>query len=190
MFWIQFIQDAEADLRANYFPNPFVLFACCVNIPTGMFLTCKRFCELRVLCKFRPKLLTVRLGAHQVLELLNLVCAGCRVLPLQQEAVSAVVRADALGEVWTGARALEYLLLCGLVPEAVWFAHALGDWKAAFILSVICQRHSAGYVVTGYKTSFANSCVYCGSAMSSDLNNIQNAMCNAGMAPRPIQALA
>ena len=56
--------------------------------------------------------------------------------------MSAVVREDVLGEIWTADRALEYLLLSGLLPEAAWFAHSLGDWKAAFIIGVVCEQHA------------------------------------------------
>ena len=68
-----------------------------------------------------------------------------RVMPLFHDLVSLVVREDGLGEVWTADRALEYLLLAGLLPEAVWFARALGDWKAAFILGVVCESHAHRY---------------------------------------------
>ena len=68
-----------------------------------------------------------------------------RVMPLFHDLVSLVVREDRLGEVWTADRALEYLLLAGLLPEAVWFARALGHWKAAFILGVVCEHHAHRY---------------------------------------------
>ncbi len=64
-----------------------------------------------------------------------------RVLPLYHDLVSGVLRQDGLTDVWTTHRALEYLLLTGLVPESVWFANSLGDWKAAFILGVACKLH-------------------------------------------------
>ena len=66
-------------------------------------------------------------------------------MPLFHDLVSMVVRDDGLSNVWTTDRALEYLLLTGLIPEAVWFAHTLGDWKAAFILGVVCQQHVHRY---------------------------------------------
>ena len=69
-----------------------------------------------------------------------------RVMPLFHDLVSLVVREDGLGDVWTADRSLEYLLLSGLLPEAVWFARSLGDWKAAFILGVVCEHHVHRYV--------------------------------------------
>ena len=38
-------------------------------------------------------------------------------------------------------RSLEYLLLSGLVCEAVWFADRMGDWKSAYQLSVAHTLH-------------------------------------------------
>ena len=79
---------------------------------------------------------------------------GSRVMLLFHDLVSLVVREDGLGEVWTADRALEYLLLAGLLPEAVWFARALGDWKAAFILGVVCERHVHRYASAYLKSTY------------------------------------
>ena len=66
-----------------------------------------------------------------------------RILPLYHESIITALRCDSLGEVWTAQRALHYLLLGGLLAEAVWFLNTLGDWKAAFLLAVACEEHRA-----------------------------------------------
>ena len=48
-----------------------------------------------------------------------------RVMPLFHDLVSLVVREDGLGDVWTADHTLEYPLLSGLLPGAVWFARSL-----------------------------------------------------------------
>lgn len=48
---------------------------------------------------------------------------------------------DGIAHAWSTERVLEYLLLSGLVCEAVWFADQMGDWKAAFLLSVGVTSH-------------------------------------------------
>lgn len=62
-------------------------------------------------------------------------------MPLYHDAVSSVLRREGLSEVWTPERTLHYLLLGGLLTEAVWFVNTLGDWKAAFLLAVACEEH-------------------------------------------------
>ncbi|XP_021376995.1 uncharacterized protein LOC110465482 isoform X2 [Mizuhopecten yessoensis] len=64
-----------------------------------------------------------------------------RILPKYHEDITNLVRREGLGQMWTTERVLEYLLLSGLVCEAVWFAYKMGDWKAAFLLSVACTSH-------------------------------------------------
>jgi hypothetical protein len=54
------------------------------------------------------------------------------------ESIAAVIRQDGLGNAWTIDRTMEYLLMSGLLPEAVWFANKMGDWKSAFVLAVAC----------------------------------------------------
>jgi len=70
----------------------------------------------------------------------------CRVVPLSREKMTAVISADQLGGVWTPERALDYLLLSGLLSEAVWFVGQLGDWKAQIILSGAIHHHSKNTV--------------------------------------------
>uniref|UniRef100_H3CUI4 Ciliogenesis and planar polarity effector 1 n=1 Tax=Tetraodon nigroviridis TaxID=99883 RepID=H3CUI4_TETNG len=59
-----------------------------------------------------------------------------RLVPLSQEEVSRAVRLQQLSEVWTVDYARDLLLLGGLLPEAVWLAYHLGDWKSAVSLSL------------------------------------------------------
>lgn len=57
-------------------------------------------------------------------------------MPLCQEEVSRAVRQQQLSEVWTVDYAQDLLLLGGLLPETVWLAYHLGDWKTAVSLSL------------------------------------------------------
>ncbi|KAF6733239.1 uncharacterized protein FQA47_000825 [Oryzias melastigma] len=59
-----------------------------------------------------------------------------RLVPLCQEEVARAVRQQHLSEVWTVDYAQDLLLLGGLLPEAVWTAYHLGDWKTAVSLSL------------------------------------------------------
>ena len=52
-----------------------------------------------------------------------------------------MVRQQKLSSIWTVERALEYLLLSGLVCEATWFADQMGNWKTAFQLATACSLH-------------------------------------------------
>ncbi|ELU06902.1 hypothetical protein CAPTEDRAFT_147070, partial [Capitella teleta] len=73
---------------------------------------------------------------------LNTVCkTEHRTVPLYRDAISAAVRQSQLGQVWTPERSLCYLLLGGALVEGVWLLNALGDWKAAFIVSSACVYH-------------------------------------------------
>ncbi|KAL7848306.1 hypothetical protein AOLI_G00230240 [Acnodon oligacanthus] len=71
--------------------------------------------------------------------------SGCRMVVLSQSRVAGAVRSQHLSEVWTVDYALELLLLGGLMPEAVWLAQRLGDWKTAASLSLAyttyCRQH-------------------------------------------------
>ncbi|XP_010603787.1 ciliogenesis and planar polarity effector 1 isoform X2 [Fukomys damarensis] len=62
-----------------------------------------------------------------------------RFIPLQHSKVASVVRDQNLSDVWTVEYALELLFIGGLVPEAVWFAHRLGDWKTSVSIGVAFQ---------------------------------------------------
>ncbi|XP_039608785.1 ciliogenesis and planar polarity effector 1-like [Polypterus senegalus] len=59
-----------------------------------------------------------------------------RVIPLQHSYLAKIVRDQHLSSVWTVEYALDLLLIGGLLPEAVWFAHTLGDWKMAVSLGL------------------------------------------------------
>uniref|UniRef100_F6REV0 Ciliosis and planar polarity effector complex subunit 1 n=1 Tax=Ornithorhynchus anatinus TaxID=9258 RepID=F6REV0_ORNAN len=69
-----------------------------------------------------------------------------RVVPLQHAKISSVVRDQNLSEVWTVEYALELLLISGLLPEAVWLVHTLGDWKMSVSLglaiNLFCKNNS------------------------------------------------
>ncbi|XP_074185089.1 ciliogenesis and planar polarity effector 1 isoform X2 [Rhinolophus sinicus] len=62
-----------------------------------------------------------------------------RFIPLQHSKVASVVRDQNLSNVWTVEYALELLFIGGLVPEAVWLAHKLGDWKTSVSIGVAFQ---------------------------------------------------
>ncbi|KAM3874280.1 ciliogenesis and planar polarity effector 1 [Diretmus argenteus] len=68
-----------------------------------------------------------------------------RLVPLCQEGVAGAVRKQQLSEVWTVDYAQDLLLLGGLLPEAVWLARHLGDWKTAVSLGLAytsyCTEH-------------------------------------------------
>ncbi|XP_014637081.1 PREDICTED: uncharacterized protein C5orf42 homolog [Ceratotherium simum simum] len=62
-----------------------------------------------------------------------------RLIPLQHSKVASAVRDQNLSNVWTVEYALELLFIGGLVPEAVWLAHKLGDWKTSVSIGVAFQ---------------------------------------------------
>lgn len=62
-----------------------------------------------------------------------------RFIPLQHSKVASVVGDQNLSNVWTVEYALELLFIGGLVPEAVWLAHKLGDWKTSVSIGVAFQ---------------------------------------------------
>ncbi|XP_036984869.2 ciliogenesis and planar polarity effector 1 [Artibeus jamaicensis] len=62
-----------------------------------------------------------------------------RFIPLQHSKVASVVRDQNLSNVWTVEYALELLFIGGLVPEAVWLARELGDWKTSVSIGVAFQ---------------------------------------------------
>ncbi|XP_070564175.1 ciliogenesis and planar polarity effector 1-like isoform X2 [Ptychodera flava] len=66
---------------------------------------------------------------------------ACRVIPLYHEAVSYSIRQQDLSEIWTSDRALQLLLVAGMLPEAIWFSKELGDWKSAFVLGVTYVKY-------------------------------------------------
>uniref|UniRef100_A0A8C5V1M4 Ciliosis and planar polarity effector complex subunit 1 n=1 Tax=Microcebus murinus TaxID=30608 RepID=A0A8C5V1M4_MICMU len=72
-----------------------------------------------------------------------------RLIPLQHSKVASVVRDQNLSNVWTVEYALELLFVGGLVPEAVWLAHKLGDWKTSVSIGVAFQlfcKHDSNFM--------------------------------------------
>ncbi|NWX82498.1 CPLN1 protein, partial [Nothoprocta pentlandii] len=59
-----------------------------------------------------------------------------RVVPLQHALVTKAVIDQNLSSVWTADYALDLFLVGGLVPEAVWLTHRLGDWKVSASIGV------------------------------------------------------
>ncbi|EMP30280.1 Putative protein C5orf42 [Chelonia mydas] len=59
-----------------------------------------------------------------------------RVVSLQHSVVASAVRYQKLSSVWTAEYALDLLFVGGLIPEAVWLAHKLGDWKMSVSIGV------------------------------------------------------
>ncbi|XP_071477221.1 uncharacterized protein [Diadema antillarum] len=70
-----------------------------------------------------------------------------RRLDIGQEEVNRAVRQQELSEKWTVETALNLFLVSGLVPEAVWLAHQLGDWKSAFTLAVVYSSQVKGQLM-------------------------------------------
>lgn len=68
-----------------------------------------------------------------------------RLVLLCQEEVSRAVRQQQLSEVWTVDYAQDLLLLGGLLPETVWLAFHLGDWKSAASLGLAFTNYCAGH---------------------------------------------
>ncbi|KAG8512678.1 Ciliogenesis and planar polarity effector 1, partial [Galemys pyrenaicus] len=62
-----------------------------------------------------------------------------RLIPLQHSQVASVIRDQNLSNVWTVEYALELLFIGGLIPEAVWLAHKLGDWKTSVSIGLALQ---------------------------------------------------
>ena len=67
--------------------------------------------------------------------------SGDRVVPLPRDDVTSTLTDEALGEVWTSEKTLEFLLLSGAMPEAVWMSRRMGDWKTAYVIAVVCKEH-------------------------------------------------
>ncbi|XP_067838180.1 ciliogenesis and planar polarity effector 1 [Heptranchias perlo] len=59
-----------------------------------------------------------------------------RVVPLQQHRVADAVREQHLCAVWSVESAVHLMLVGRLIPEAVWLALELGDWKTAVVLGL------------------------------------------------------
>ncbi|XP_026569559.1 ciliogenesis and planar polarity effector 1 [Pseudonaja textilis] len=64
-----------------------------------------------------------------------------RIIPLQHSRVTEAVRDNGLSFTWTVEYTLDLLLISGLIPEAVWLAQKLGDWKMAVSIGVAYQLY-------------------------------------------------
>ncbi|XP_051628250.1 ciliogenesis and planar polarity effector 1 isoform X4 [Manacus candei] len=64
-----------------------------------------------------------------------------RVIPLQHCLVARAVRKQNLLSVWTAEYALDLFFIGGLIPEAVWLAHTLGDWKLSVSIGLAYQLY-------------------------------------------------
>ncbi|XP_057289224.1 ciliogenesis and planar polarity effector 1 [Pezoporus wallicus] len=64
-----------------------------------------------------------------------------RIIPLQHCLVTRAVREQKLSSVWTAEYALDLFFIGGLIPEAVWLTHRLGDWKLSVSIGVAYQLY-------------------------------------------------
>ncbi|KAG8131162.1 hypothetical protein E2320_017971, partial [Naja naja] len=64
-----------------------------------------------------------------------------RIIPLQHSRVAEALRDNGLSCTWTVEYTLDLLLISGLIPEAVWLAQKLGDWKMAVSIGVAYQLY-------------------------------------------------
>ncbi|NXD88081.1 CPLN1 protein, partial [Halcyon senegalensis] len=64
-----------------------------------------------------------------------------RIIPLQHCLVTRAVRDQNLSFVWTAEYALDLFFVGGLIPEAVWLTHRLGDWKLSVSIAVAYQLY-------------------------------------------------
>ncbi|NXN06615.1 CPLN1 protein, partial [Indicator maculatus] len=68
-----------------------------------------------------------------------------RIIPLQQCLVTRAVRDQNLSSVWTAEYALDLLFIGGLIPEAVWLTHRLGNWKLSVSIGVAYQLYCQNF---------------------------------------------
>ncbi|XP_077646648.1 ciliogenesis and planar polarity effector 1 [Lonchura striata] len=64
-----------------------------------------------------------------------------RIIPLQHCLVTRAVKDQKLSPVWTAEYALDLFFIGGLIPEAVWLAHTLGDWKQSVSIGLAYQLY-------------------------------------------------
>nr|XP_056704145.1 ciliogenesis and planar polarity effector 1 [Euleptes europaea] len=64
-----------------------------------------------------------------------------RVVPLQHSRITSAIRDQGLSSVWTAEYSLDLFLIGGLIPEAVWLAHKLGDWKMSVSIGVAFNQY-------------------------------------------------
>ncbi|CAD5125674.1 DgyrCDS13876 [Dimorphilus gyrociliatus] len=63
-----------------------------------------------------------------------------RTLPMFHSVISSIIRSEELSNLWTPHKVIDYMLLCGMIPEAVWFASKMGDWKTSFSLGFALEE--------------------------------------------------
>ncbi|XP_077099891.1 ciliogenesis and planar polarity effector 1 [Siphateles boraxobius] len=112
--------------------------ACAVVQSLGRFMAA--YFTNRPLCILPPHNVDVLTPLHLPIN------TGVRVVELSQARAAVAVRFDQLSEVWTVDYALELLLLGGLIPEAVWMAQRLGDWKMAATLGLAYTNYCSGHL--------------------------------------------
>ncbi|NXN99538.1 CPLN1 protein, partial [Rhinopomastus cyanomelas] len=64
-----------------------------------------------------------------------------RIIPLQHSLVTRAVWDQNLSSVWTAEYALDLFFIGGLIPEAVWLTHRIGDWKLSLSIGVAYQLY-------------------------------------------------
>ncbi|XP_010017134.1 PREDICTED: uncharacterized protein C5orf42 homolog, partial [Nestor notabilis] len=89
-----------------------------------------------------------------------------RIIPLQHCLVTRAVREQKLSSVWTAEYALDLFFIGGLIPEAVWLTHRLGDWKLSVSVGVAYQ-------------------LYCQN--SDEFSRLKNAECHLPLSLSPMQ---
>lgn len=108
-----------------------------------LFLRCISFAGVRMRAFFFLCLLLNQV--HLLLVLIDVLLLSAaisgRLLLLCQEEVSRAVRQQQLSEVWSVDYTLDLLLLGGLLPESVWLASCLGDWKSAVSISLAYSNY-------------------------------------------------
>ena len=75
--------------------------------------------------------------------------------------MASIVRDQNLSNVWTVEYTLELLFIGGLIPEAVWMAHKLGDWKTSVSIGVAFQvfcKHDCNSVRYGFLKHLSCAC--------------------------------
>ncbi|KAM4638991.1 ciliogenesis and planar polarity effector 1 isoform 3-T3 [Amazona ochrocephala] len=88
-----------------------------------------------------------------------------RIIPLQHCLVTRAVREQKLSSVWTAEYALDLFFVGGLIPEAVWLTHRLGDWKLSVSIGVAYQ-------------------LYC---QNSEFSRLKNTECHLPLSLSPVQ---
>ncbi len=62
-------------------------------------------------------------------------------ITLRHDVFTQAVTSQQLSNAWTPEKSLQYLLLGGQVPDAIWMVYSLGDWKTAFVMATAVSHH-------------------------------------------------